>query len=108
MRVLEVGAGTGSMTDIMLRSLGRGDESNERRYGQWDYTDISRSFFGDAQDEFCQEGDRMRFNTLNIEQDPEVQGFECGTYDVVVASLVFHATADLKTTLINARKLLKP
>ncbi len=89
MRIIEVGAGTGSMTDIMLRSLGRGDEScNERRYGQWDYTDISRSFFGDAQDEFRQEGDRMRFNTLNIEQDPEAQGFECGTYDVVVASLV--------------------
>ncbi|KAL4914902.1 hypothetical protein BDW62DRAFT_134806 [Aspergillus aurantiobrunneus] len=108
-RVIEVGAGTGSMTDIMLRCLGRGDEfSIDRRYAQWDYTDISRSFFGQAQDEFRQEGDRMRFSPLNIEQDPEAQGFECGTYDVVVASLVFHATADLKTTLANARKLLKP
>ncbi|KAL4934290.1 uncharacterized protein BDV17DRAFT_296996 [Aspergillus undulatus] len=111
LRIIEVGAGTGSMTNIMLRRLGRDDgssSSNDRRYAQWDYTDISRSFFGEAQDEFRQEGDRMRFSTLDISQDPDSQGFECGTYDVVVASLVLHATPDLKTTLTNARSLLKP
>ena len=53
MRILEVGAGTGSMTDIVLGYLGRGDDNpTERRYSQWDYTDISRSFFGEAQDTF--------------------------------------------------------
>ncbi|KAL4970542.1 type I polyketide synthase [Aspergillus stella-maris] len=111
LRIVEVGAGTGSMTNIMLRSLGRDDknpDSNDRRYAQWDYTDISRSFFGDAQDEFRAEGDRMRFRTLDIGLDPEGQGFEIGSYDVVVASLVLHATPDLRTTLTNARKLLKP
>ncbi|KAL4937319.1 hypothetical protein BDV06DRAFT_227076, partial [Aspergillus oleicola] len=109
LRIIEVGAGTGSMTKIMLRSLGRDDEgSNERKYARWDYTDISRSFFGDAQDEFRQEGDRMRFRTLDIGMDPEGQGFEIGSYDVVVASLVIHATPDLKSTLTNARRLLKP
>ncbi|KAL4954233.1 hypothetical protein BDW69DRAFT_183680 [Aspergillus filifer] len=111
LRIVEVGAGTGSMTNFMLRSLGQDDKSqdlNGRRYAQWDYTDISRSFFGDAQDEFRAEGDRMRFRTLDIGLDPEGQGFEIGGYDVVVASLVLHATPDLRTTLTNARKLLKP
>ncbi|OJJ38044.1 hypothetical protein ASPWEDRAFT_106140 [Aspergillus wentii DTO 134E9] len=109
MKIIEVGAGTGSMTDMLLRTLGRGEDiSSHRRYAKWDFTDISRSFFADAQDEFSEEGDRMKFNTLNIEQDPEGQGFQCGSYDVVVASMVFHATSDLKATLSHARKLLKP
>ncbi|KAI9046007.1 polyketide synthase module [Aspergillus affinis] len=109
LRVIEVGAGTGSITDILMRSLGRtDDESSERRYSQWDFTDISRSFFGEAQDLFKAEGDRVKFNALDIEKDPAEQGFECGTYDVVVASLVLHATHDLKKTLTNSRKLLKP
>lgn len=129
MRVIEVGAGTGSFTDILMRFLGRtDDESSERRYARWDFTDISRSFFSEAQDFFRAEGDRVQYNSLDIEKEPSGQGFECGTYDMVVASLVceaqvyitwrdirlltllkvLHATHDLKTTLINARKLLKP
>lgn len=89
MRILEIGAGTGSATRIFLRTLGRGqDESQTSRYAHWEYTDISRSFFGEAASQFAAEKDRMGFNTLDVEYDPEQQGFECGTYDMVVASLV--------------------
>ncbi|PIG69495.1 polyketide synthase [Aspergillus arachidicola] len=109
MRILEIGAGTGSATRIFLRTLGRGqDDSQTSRYAHWEYTDISRSFFGEAASQFAAEGDRMRFNTLDIEHDPQQQGFECGTYDIVVASLVIHATSDLTKTLTHVRKLLKP
>ncbi|OGM50472.1 putative polyketide synthase, partial [Aspergillus bombycis] len=109
MRILEIGAGTGSATRIFLRTLGRGqDDSKPSRYAHWVYTDISRSFFGDAAVQFAAEGDRMSFTTLDIEHDPEQQGFECGTYDMVVASLVIHATSDLTKTLTHVRKLLKP
>ncbi|GMG48901.1 unnamed protein product [Aspergillus oryzae var. brunneus] len=88
MRILEIGAGTGSATRIFLRTLGRGqDESQTSRYAHWEYTDISRSFFGEAASQFAAEKDRMGFNTLDVEYDPEQQGFECGTYDMVVASL---------------------
>jgi SAM-dependent methyltransferase len=89
MKVLEIGAGTGSATAIFLRTLGRGqDSSKSPKYAHWEYTDISRSFFGEAGKQFALEGDRMGFSTLNIELDPEQQGFECGTYDMIVASLV--------------------
>ncbi|KAE8353621.1 hypothetical protein BDV28DRAFT_164846 [Aspergillus coremiiformis] len=109
MKILEIGAGAGSATGIFLRTLGRGqDSSNLAGYTHWEYTDISHSFFGEAAKKFATEGDRMTFSTLNIEHDPEQQGFECGTYDMVVASLVLHATSDLTKTLKHARKLLKP
>lgn len=45
---------------------------------------------------------------MDIEEDPCTQGFCEGQYDVLVASLVFHATKDLSMTLQHARKLLKP
>lgn len=50
----------------------------------------------------------MRFNTLDIERDLEEQGYKPHSYDVVVASLVLHATHNLKNTLTRVRQLLKP
>lgn len=88
MKILEIGAGTGLMTDLMIQMLGDDHEIKDRKYAQWDYTDKSDSFFAGAQDRFCEEANRMSFKRLDIEKDPETQDFECGTYDVVVASLV--------------------
>jgi ubiquinone/menaquinone biosynthesis C-methylase UbiE len=90
LKILEVGAGTGGMTVQIMKILAvHGDnELGIPRYGQYDYTDISRSFFGPAQDLFGDHGKRMSFKPLNIEKDPELQGFECGTYDIVVAAAV--------------------
>ncbi|KAJ3552237.1 hypothetical protein NPX13_g11163 [Xylaria arbuscula] len=50
----------------------------------------------------------MDFKVLNVENEPAAQGFEEGTYDVVVAFQVLHATSKISTTLANARRLLKP
>lgn len=90
MKILEVGAGTGAMTDFCIRALSMdtSTDASLRRYGQWDFTDISSSFFPGAQEMFAAEGQRMRFKVLDIEKDPEIQGFECGTYDMVVAFMV--------------------
>jgi ubiquinone/menaquinone biosynthesis C-methylase UbiE len=90
LKILEVGAGTGGMTVQIMRILSEHgeNESGIPRYGQYDYTDISRSFFGPAQDMFSNHGKRLNFKALNIENDPGLQGFECGTYDVVVAASV--------------------
>ncbi|CAK49166.1 uncharacterized protein An03g05140 [Aspergillus niger] len=109
MKILEVGAGTGAMTDFCIRALSMdtSTDASLRRYGQWDFTDISSSFFPGAQEMFAAEGQRMRFKVLDIEKDPEIQGFECGTYDMVVAFMVIHATKDLAVSLRNVRKLLK-
>ncbi|RAH40505.1 type I polyketide synthase [Aspergillus brunneoviolaceus CBS 621.78] len=107
MNILEIGAGTGAMTELCIKALATPDMENAPRYAQWDFTDISSSFFPDAVNRFETEKRRMNFRVLDIEQDPETQGFGSGSYDLVVAFLVLHATADLTTSLKNVRKLLK-
>lgn len=52
--------------------------------------------------------DIIDYKVLDIEKNPVEQGFEAGTYDIVMASNVLHATSDITTTLKNVRKLLKP
>jgi hybrid polyketide synthase/nonribosomal peptide synthetase ACE1 len=99
--VLEIGAGTGGATAVILEQL-RGS------FSAYTYTDISSGFFEKAQDKFAKHRSRMVFKTLDIEKDIESQGYEAGSYDLVVASLVLHATRNLEETMRNARKLLKP
>src|SRR5262249_8941995 len=51
-----------------------------------------------------------RFTTavLDIERDPQAQGFAPGSYDVVIAANVLHATADMQQTMANVGRLLAP
>lgn len=50
----------------------------------------------------------MIFKPCDAEHDPMEQGYVEGSYDVIVACQVLHATAKLDTTIRNLRKLLKP
>ena len=115
MRFLEIGAGTGGATIDILRTLApQGSENQDDetpgipRFTDYTFTDISPAFLESAKERFNAYGDRILFSILNIEQDPLQQAFESGAYDVIVASNVLHATASLRTTLENTRKLLKP
>ena len=53
-------------------------------------------------------GAEVRYRTLDIERDPEEQGFGAHGYDVVLAANVLHATRDLGESLVHCRKLLAP
>ncbi|KAJ5595529.1 uncharacterized protein N7459_001737 [Penicillium hispanicum] len=109
--ILEIGAGTGGATVPILDTLMRhGDAGGygAARFERYDFTDISPSFFETAKQTFAKLADRMRFQTLNIEKDPLEEGFEAGTYDVIIAGNVIHATKNIDHTLRNVRKLLKP
>jgi hybrid polyketide synthase / nonribosomal peptide synthetase ACE1 len=50
----------------------------------------------------------MIFKALDIEKDIIEQGYKENSYDLVIGSLVLHATTDLQKTLENTRRLLKP
>jgi NADPH:quinone reductase-like Zn-dependent oxidoreductase/ubiquinone/menaquinone biosynthesis C-methylase UbiE/acyl carrier protein len=102
-RILEVGAGTGGCTELILSSLG-----DSKPIDRYDFTDVSAGFFETARERFADWQDVMTYHTLDIEKDPASQGFECATYDIVVACQVLHATTNMKRTLSNVRKLLKP
>jgi ubiquinone/menaquinone biosynthesis C-methylase UbiE len=89
-KFLELGAGTGSMTHQLMKTLTtHGDgETCSPRYGQFDYTDLSPSFFDAARAKYRDHGNKMQFKTLNIETDLESQGFKYGTYDAIFAAAV--------------------
>ncbi|UKZ48078.1 putative Hybrid PKS-NRPS biosynthetic cluster [Trichoderma virens] len=99
--ILEIGAGTGGTTNSVLGRLGD-------TYGQYTYTDVSAGFFEDAKKRFAAHSDRLVYKVCDIERDPLEQGFVEGSQDVIVAANVLHATCNLKTTMANVRKLLKP
>lgn len=105
LKVLEVGAGTGGQTLECLKAM---SPHGIKRFAQYDYTDISAGFFSEAREKFAEFEHLMNFKTFNAEKDPIDQGFEAGTYDLLVASHVIHATASIEGSLQNMRKLLKP
>lgn len=100
-RLLEIGAGTGGSTRVLLPMLGDG-------FSTYTFTDISAGFFERAHDRFSDFADRMVFATYDMERRPADQGFEEGTYDVVLASNVLHACGKLDDMMANVRRLLRP
>ncbi|MFE7842333.1 SDR family NAD(P)-dependent oxidoreductase [Streptomyces sp. NPDC057474] len=98
LRILEVGAGTGSLTAALLPSL-------PPHLARYTFSDISASFFPRAQSRF-RTFDFVDYRVLDLNQDPAEQGFEPGSYDLVVASNVLHATSDLRATLRRVASLL--
>ncbi|KAI2603712.1 hypothetical protein GGR54DRAFT_644565 [Hypoxylon sp. NC1633] len=105
LRILEVGAGTGSATSRILSALGPNTAGRLQKYT---YTDISGVFFEAASEEFKEWSSTMDFKVLDIEKDPSQQGLEAESYDLVIAFQVLHATSSIGTTLANCKKLLKP
>nr|A0A3G1DJH7.1 RecName: Full=Squalestatin tetraketide synthase; Short=SQTKS; AltName: Full=Highly reducing polyketide synthase 1; Short=HR-PKS 1; AltName: Full=Squalestatin S1 biosynthesis cluster protein pks1 [Phoma sp. MF5453]AMY15057.1 tetraketide synthase MF-SQTKS [Phoma sp. MF5453] len=104
-KIIEIGAGTGGCTRAVLDAL---STHGAARCAQYDFTDVSSGFFEAAQQKFTAFADVIRFQKLDIEKDIETQGFECGSYDLVIASQVLHATGKIEDTMANVRRLLKP
>ena len=101
LRIIEIGAGTGSATASVLPELPEG------RF-EYVYTDISAGFFAEAESRFGDAGGCIEYRPLDIEKDPVEQGFDAHAYDLIIASNVLHATRSLNETLGHCLKLLAP
>ena len=101
LRVIEVGAGTGSATASVLPELPEGGFD-------YMYTDISAGFFAEAESRFGDAGGCIEYRPLDIEKDPVAQGFDAHAYDLIIASNVLHATRYLDETLGHCLTLLAP
>ena len=107
-KILEIGGGTGAATVPALKALGGGDSKNPPRFSRYRFTDISAGFFETAREKFSAWGDLIDYAKLDIEQDLAEQSFEEGTYDLIIACQVLHATKSIVDTMKNVRRLLKP
>lgn len=97
-RILEIGAGTGSTTSYILPYL------NPDRT-EYVFTDVGTLFLTQAQEKF-KDYPFVRYQVLDIEKDPQSQGFSPQQYDLIVAANVLHATSNLRQTLQHVQQLL--
>ena len=72
LRVIEVGAGTGSATASVLPELPEGGYD-------YVYTDISAGFFSEAESRFGGAEASIDYRVLDVEKDPVEQGFDLPT-----------------------------
>jgi NADPH:quinone reductase-like Zn-dependent oxidoreductase/ubiquinone/menaquinone biosynthesis C-methylase UbiE len=107
-KILEIGGGTGGCTVHALNELGGGKTDKKLRFAHYTFTDISSGFFEMAKDQFGDWGDLISYTKLDIEKDTANQGFDDGTYDLIIACQVLHATKNMEKTMSNVRRLLKP
>jgi len=97
-RILEIGAGTGSLTSFVLPKL----PASRTEYV---FTDVSQMFTAQAEQKF-HDYPFVQYKLLDIEADPRTQGFEAHSFDIILASDALHATSSLRQTLENVKQLL--
>ncbi|MCX7920842.1 MAG: SDR family NAD(P)-dependent oxidoreductase [Clostridia bacterium] len=100
--ILEIGAGTGGTTKLVLETLK--ELGIEVRYI---YTDISQSFILHGKKTFGSLYPFVDFKVVDIEKDVIVQGLEYNSIDLVIAANVLHATQNLRYTLGQVKTLLR-
>jgi acyl transferase domain-containing protein len=108
LRILEVGAGMDGTISTLVPHL---DGSRI----EYHLADVSRAMFTDIAGAATQrirqklaDYSFVNFLRLDLEKDPEKQGFEIGGYDIVIAPNILHATMDLRRSVAHLRRLLAP
>jgi acyl transferase domain-containing protein/NADPH:quinone reductase-like Zn-dependent oxidoreductase/NAD(P)-dependent dehydrogenase (short-subunit alcohol dehydrogenase family)/SAM-dependent methyltransferase len=100
LRILEVGAGTGGLTASLLPVL-------PPQRCEYVFTDVSAAFLATARDRF-RDYDFVDYRVLDLEHELPAEEFGCGSFDLVVAADVVHATADVKRSLLRLYDVLAP
>ncbi|MCW3465911.1 SDR family NAD(P)-dependent oxidoreductase [Chitinophaga nivalis] len=101
-RILEIGAGTGGSSEVIFKQLKPYSE-----YIEYVYTDLSKSFLFYAENTYKELAPYLKTAVFNIERSPYAQGFEWGTFDMVIGANVVHATRNISASLRNVKGLLK-
>jgi pyochelin synthetase len=100
LRVLEVGAGYGSLTRHLLPLL-PADRS------EYLFTDISTYFLAQAREAFA-DYPFLRCELFDLDKPPEMQGFDDHAADLVVAASVLHDTKRVRRSLRQMGSVLAP
>ncbi|WP_268410873.1 SDR family NAD(P)-dependent oxidoreductase [Alteromonas sp. a30] len=103
LRIVEIGAGTGGTTESVLSHLA----GMHDRIDEYCYTDISRAFLIHAEKHYLSANPFINCQLLNVEKPLDDQPVKRGSYDIVIASNVLHATKDIDVTLTHLQQLMK-
>ncbi|MEM9447038.1 MAG: amino acid adenylation domain-containing protein [Cyanobacteria bacterium P01_E01_bin.6] len=100
LRILEIGAGTGGTTTSLLPVL----PPHQVTYL---YTDVTTFFINKAREKF-KEYSFVEYGILDIDENPQRQGYQLHDFDIIISSNVLHDAHNLYKTLPYMRSLLTP
>lgn len=98
-KILEFGAGTGGTSAAVLSRISSYNV-------EYTYTDLTTFFTEEAKERFAKYP-FVKYGLFNIDEYPQIQGFEAGSYDIILGANVLHDAKNIKHTLKNLRTLLK-
>jgi len=101
-RILEIGAGTGATTALLLKKLA----NNHDAIQEYCYTDVSNAFLNHAEKLYGPDNPFLTYKILNIEEPINRDKFSVSGFDVVIAANVLHATTNISETLRHTKSLL--
>ncbi|EFY96950.1 polyketide synthase [Metarhizium robertsii] len=104
-RILEIGAGTGATTQLVVDRLLACNVDFT-----YTFTDVSAALVASAREKLTSRYGQhqrfdMEFETLNIEKEPPASFAQ--SYDLVISANCIHATRDLRKSCSNIEKLLR-
>ena len=102
-RIVEIGAGTGSTTESVALALNR-----HRERIDYVYSDVSTGFEVHFRKHFADRYPFMRFATIDLERGLAEQGLTAGSADIVLAANAVHVSSSLHRGLHLIKGLLAP
>ncbi|MCY8660367.1 methyltransferase, partial [Bacillus spizizenii] len=102
-RILEIGAGTGGTSAAVFQKL----KAWQTHIKEYCYTDLSKAFLMHAENKYGPDNPYLTYKRFNVEKPASEQHIDAGSYDVVIAANVLHATKNIRQTLRNAKAVLK-
>ncbi|MCR8985816.1 bifunctional Gfo/Idh/MocA family oxidoreductase/class I SAM-dependent methyltransferase [Brevibacillus laterosporus] len=105
LRILEVGAGTGATTDVVVERLNA--SVSKQLNLDYLYTDVSHFFLSTARERF-KDYPWMRFQTVDIDKDLFEQGVTPESIDIVIAAGMLNNARDTDQVIRNLMQSLVP
>ena len=102
-RILEIGAGTGGTTAVLLPKL----HPFQRHIREYRYTDVSKAFLIYADEHFASQNPYLTTQFFDVAKSPKEQHIATDHFDLVIAANVLHATQNIRETLRNAKATMR-
>ncbi|EFA77399.1 hypothetical protein PPL_12615 [Heterostelium album PN500] len=115
-KILEIGGGTGTVTNYLIPQLDEmlyslGDQNQVEVV--YTFSDVSSFFVNPMKDKYSNEYKfksnlKMKFKVIDLDQDLVDQGLLKSSYDMILMSLVIHVCPNIRSPISNCHQILSP